>query len=252
MKSIVYYTLLELHRERVYLFTFLMGFFIALVSLLGSSLSYQVGQMVTLDIGLGVLTLLMVGQAIYFGVTMVGEDLAYKTLYMVLQRVKKRRDYLLGKTIALLLLLFFNLLVLGLVIYFLASYEGGMKIDLYLFSLMGIFFESTIILFASVNLTLYFSRTISLMIAICIYFIGHSLHSALEIIEKKGSFLEVFFLKGVFFVWPDFHLFNLKQYVLYEQFLPENFLSRAFAYGLCYCFFLLCLMVIRFEKKQLD
>jgi hypothetical protein len=54
------------------------------------------------------------------------------------------------------------------------------------------------------------------------------------------------------YVLPSFNKLNIKDFVLYKQSLASEYLINATIYGLSYSAFLLCLIILVFNRKNLD
>jgi ABC-type transport system involved in multi-copper enzyme maturation permease subunit len=80
------YTFIEIFRSRIIYNVLLIGMALLLISFITSEFTYGVPGKVALDIGLGSLSLVSVGIALFFGATLVKSEINNRTIYMALSR----------------------------------------------------------------------------------------------------------------------------------------------------------------------
>lgn len=82
--------------------------------------------------------------------------------------------------------------------------------------------------------------------------LGHAIQDTQSMLFVTQRPLLKFLLDFYHLVLPGFYKLNLKDFVLYKQSLPLSYLLGSMTYGLAYCGFLLSLIIVIFDKKNLD
>jgi ABC-type transport system involved in multi-copper enzyme maturation permease subunit len=252
MIIVAQYTFKEVYRSKIMMNVVLLGLSMAVVSYGAAEFTYGVPGKVSLDFGLGVLTLSCVGIAIFMGSTLISKEVESRTIYMALSRPISRSSFLIGRVLGMIWFLLLNSLLLGGIVIALFCYFGGEVESLIVWTILYIFIESVMTLLIVVNFSMVTNPVMSVVYTICIYATGHALPKTLELrLVETNPILENFIsLYGTIF--PNFHKLNIRSFVLYEQFLPSQYLVQSFLYGLCYSLFLLVISVFLFKRRNLD
>ena len=110
-------TFQEIYESKVLMNVAFLGVFLFLVTYVVSEFSYGVANKVTLDIGLGALSLSATGIALFLGATLIQKEISNRTLYMIISRPVSRTHFLLGKMLGLAGILFVNVFILFFILY---------------------------------------------------------------------------------------------------------------------------------------
>lgn len=246
------YTFKEIYKSKVMMNVVLLGLSMGVVSYVAAEFTYGVPGKVSLDFGLGALTLSCVAIAIFMGSTLISKEIESRTIYMALSRPLSRAGFLSGRILGMVAFLGLNTLLLGSLAIGLFSFYGG-KIDTLIFwTILFVFIESVMTLLVVVNFSMVSNSVMSVVYSICIYVVGHALPQTLELgLVERRPFLEniISFYSTVF---PNFDRLSVRDFVLYDQFLPNDYLTDSLLYGLCYSLFLLVIAIVLFRRKSLD
>ena len=246
------YTFLEIIKSKILMASIFIGISITLVSYFASELSYGASAKVSLDFGLGIMSLSSVGIALFLGATLIFDEVHSRTIYMILSRRISRASFLIGKLLGIAGVLFINITIIGFITLSYFYFSGG-KIELIIgWSVFYIFLVSLIILNIVVLFSLISNVTLSVIFSLVLYFSGNIMYetSVLSFVQKNSL------LKGVIntfgFLVPNLSLLNIKEFVLYNNSLPNSYLINGLIYSLTFIFGTWALSLAVFNKKNLD
>lgn len=246
------YTFKEIYKSKIMMNVVLLGLSMAVVSYVAAEFTYGVPGKVSLDFGLGALTLSCVGIAVFMGSTLISKEVESRTIYMALSRPLSRISFLSGRVLGMTMFLMLNILLLGSVAIALFIFYGGRIEALIFWSILFTFIESIMTLLVVINFSMVTNPIMSVVYSICIYATGHALPQTLQLgLVERRPMLEDFigFYATVF---PNFDRLSIRDFVLFDQFLPNQYLIHSFLYGLCYSIFLFVIAIILFRRKSLD
>ena len=246
------YTFQEVLKSRVMYSTLILGAALLVVSFVAATFTYGVPERVALDFGLGMLVLSSVGIAIFMGVGLLSGEIETRTVYMVLSRPVSRFSFLGGKILGMFAILAINILFLGITACALFFLLGGHLSPLIFYCILFSALEAALCLLLVLFFSLLTNNTMSVIYTIALYIAGHAVTSSqLTRMAERNSLL-MYFLKFYAIFFPNFSKINLREYVLYKQSLPPDFLLNAGLYGIAYVLFLVMLTGLIFKHKNLD
>jgi len=246
------YTFMELYKSKILINILLIGVIQIIVTYVASEFTYGVPKKVALDFGLGTLSLVSAGIAIFMGVNLISKDLENRTIYMILSRPVRRSVFILGRVCGMLGILFCNIAVLGLLSVIIYLMLDGELSSLIFWALFFSFLEAQIILLVVILLSLMSNVIISVITTLAIYICGHTVHNLLQFPNVYTNPLFRTIIKIYYWFFPELSILNLKDYVIYMQQLPDGFLLNSTLYALVYSLVLLVLSSVIFEHKNLD
>lgn len=246
------YTFVEVYKSKVMMNVILLGASIALVSYIAAEFTYGVPGKVSLDFGLGTLTLSSVGIAIFIGSTLVSKEIESRTIYMALSRPISRTCFLTGRILGMLFFLALNTALLSSIVMICYMSYGGEFVPLIGWSMIFVFLESLLALLIVVAFAMVTNPIMSVVYSLAIYAAGHAIPQTLDLkVVNYRPWLERL-IEIYSALLPNFDRLNIKDYILYEQFLPSKFLVHSLLYGICYSFFLYVITIVLFRSKSLD
>lgn len=243
-------TFQEIYESKVLMNVAFLGVFLFITTYIVSEFSYGVAHKVTLDIGLGALSLSATGIALFLGATLIPKEIANRTLYMIISRPVTRTNFLLGKLLGLAGILLINIVILFLILYVFYSLLGGVYNSLIPWVLLYIFLESLLVMLIVVFFSLISNNMIAVFVTFTLYGSGHAIDTVKETSTYAKSELLRVFVDNYSYFAPNFRKLNLKSFVLYEKFLDPSFLFSALVYGFFWILIFIILSALVISKKE--
>lgn len=246
------FTILEVYRSKLMLSLLFLAAFLLIISYVASEFAYGAPAKVTLDVGIGIMSLSNLIVAIFIGATLLSREIEQRTLYMIISRPISRASFIVGKILGLSTVLLINSLVLGSLSIILFQYHGGEVQPLFGWALLFSFFEAFIILLFAVLFSLITNITLSVVYTIGIFITGHALNETSKLLFTKMSSLFSNIVDICFLLLPNLYRLNLKDFLLYQQNVSMEYISATLLYTVFYMTALLALVVLIFKNKKLD
>lgn len=255
MKSIFViakYTFLEIVKSKVLINVILLGFLLAISCIIAKEFTFGAPTKVAIDFGLGMMSLSSLFIAIFFGVSLIANEMENRTIHMTLSRPISRFQYLLGKLKGLSWALALNIMILSLFIICSLSFLGGRIDQLLLWSIFFIFVEAVIILMLAVMFSLFMNKVLSVIFTITILVAGHAITGLHELRFVKDSLLFSKMTSFAAYIIPNLDNFNIKNFVIYEKSLSMTFLFSSLLYAFLYIGVIFFVSQLIFINKNLD
>lgn len=249
---IAFYTFKEILKSKILLNVFFAGIALMVVTYVATEFTYGVPERVTLDFGLGMLSLSSLGISLFLGVGLLSKEIDSRTVYMIIARPVPRYAFIVGKLIGLMGIQFINVLLLSLMTLAITSFLGGEMNSLIFWAIGFIFLESLMLLLVVVLMSLIANNILSTLISLVILLLGHAVKETQNVLFVKNNPAIEELLKFYHFVLPGFYKLNLKDFIIYKTSLPFSYLGSSLIYGMLYSAFLLCMIIFLFNRKNLD
>jgi ABC-type transport system involved in multi-copper enzyme maturation permease subunit len=250
--TVTKFTFLEVYRSRLMVSLIFLAFGLVAITFVASEFTYGASAKISLDVGLGIMSISNLIIAIFIGATLLSKEIEQKTLYMILSRPISRASFLLGKILGLSSVLFLNSVVLGLISFLLFMKNGGSIQPLFWWALYFSFLEAFTVLVFAVFFSLLTNTTLSVIYTIGIFIVGHALNETSKTFLLKVSALLKGALAICFIIIPNFYRLNLKDFLLYQQNIAWDYLFSTQLYIYLYLIALLALVTLIFKNKNLD
>lgn len=246
------YTFIEIYKSKIMINMIFTGIVLSILCYIASEFSFGNPSKVALDIGLGLLSITTKVLALFFGATLLKKEIESRTIYLILSNPVGRIEFLVGKLLGLTLILGLNTLILS--VFTTAFYYlwDGVWNYLILFSVAQIFLESVLVLLLVVTFSLFTNINLSIFYTVGLYLAGTSITSVMNTSIVKSSKALEMLVYGFSFVIPNFSLFDIKSFVLYQQNVSMSYLFMTFGYGIIYSCFLMFISAIILSKKDLN
>lgn len=246
------YSFKEIMKSRIIYGTGVLGIALVIVTFVATEFTYGTPQKVSLDFGLGMLSLSSLGIALFIGATLLPKEIDTRTIYMVVSRPVPRWSFILGKLLGLFGVLVLNIFILSLITIGCTTLLGGGIDQVVLLAIGFNLIESLLLMMVVVFFSLFSNTILSTLISFVILMLGHAIQETqfITFVQNRpilGKVLGFYHL-----VLPGFYKLNLKDFVIYKQSIDSSYLINAFMYGTSYSLFLLFLILYIFQKKNLD
>lgn len=246
------YTLLEVIRSKLMIVIPIVSTIILFVSYLSSAFAYGAPGRVAIDIGLGLMSLANLAISIFVGATLVGKEIESKTIYMIISKPISRIEFLIGKILGLCIVLVLNVVcqtVVCTIIYQIA--KGEVPSLLYYVGLFSLF-ESIVVMLIAIVFSLMTNVSLTVIFTFLTWGVGCVLSETQKILFSKSNAYLNELLTIASMVFPDFSKFNIKDFVLYQQTLPDEYIAKAALYFMFYSGAIFVLASTLFKNKDLS
>jgi len=202
------------------------------------------------DFGLASIAIFGVLIAIFVGIGLVYKEIEKKTIYNILSKPIHRYQFLLGKYLGLVMVIFVEVVLMSIVLLsMLYLYEG--HIDFFLLYAIGMIFLELMIVTAFALLFSSFSTPIlSGLFTLSFYIIGHLTADLLALGQQGYSQALKYITQIIYYILPDLNYFNLKGQVVYHLPIEKEHLYFVFFYGVLYIVLILLLSIVIFQKRD--
>ncbi len=250
--TLSFYTMKEVLKSKILVNVFLIGLAMMLITFVASEFTYGVPGKVALDFGIGMLWFSSCGISLFMGVTLLSKEIDSRTVYMIISRPVPRYAFVLGKVLGLVSVLVINILLLSCMTLGTTALLGGSIDELVYWSLLFTLVESILLLLVVIFFSLISNGIITVLISTILLLSGHAIQETQGIkfvLDRPllKSVLEIYHL-----ALPGFYKLNLKDFILYKQSLPLDYLLLNLSYGLSYSLFVLFIIIFIFNRKNID
>lgn len=227
--------------------------------------AFDTGKVVV-DLGFAFVTLAGLAIVVFLGIALLTRDIHQRTVCMILSRPLSRTDYVVGKYCGLagtVLLAVLMIVLLTVVTSWLGirlipemnpprNFSWGVLGVGVLFQYLSLLMLMAVAFFFACLTT---SEYLSMLFTICVYVIGNSLETIIDVIQS-GQFVNVgagylALLKVVSWVFPNLSAFDLKVYIAYGLPLPWHQVVWTGVYGLLYIGLLAVATLWVFKRKEI-
>jgi ABC-type transport system involved in multi-copper enzyme maturation permease subunit len=249
--SIAATTFRESIRNRTVLGILILALGFLASALLLAELSLDQRIRVITDWGLFCVSIFGVILAILIGVSLVQKEVRRKTLYVILSRPINRWQYIVGKYLGLALTLLVEVFTLSVTLVLLLLASGEAPTMLLFKAMLCILAEILLVAAAAVFFASFSSPYLSGLFTLGVFVVGRSLNALNALADKVEIVAVKVFLKGLFFVLPDFADFNLSGRVVHQIPIDLFEVGWLWAYGIGYIGLLLFFGAWIFTRRDL-
>lgn len=202
------------------------------------------------DMGLASINLVGVIIAIFVGIGLVNKELERRTIYTVMARPISRTQFILGKFGGLALTLLVNVSIMTAI--FLAllwmthvPIRGSILQAIQLICIELLIVTATAIFFSTFS-----STTLSAIMTLGLYVIGHLTTDLRGIAQKGHSELVKSIMTGMYYIFPNLELLNVKGQAASGVPISFAYQLNASGYGLLYACLLVVGACLVFERRD--
>ncbi len=240
----------ELIRERLLYGVFLIAALVTALSFFLSTVSLGQNARIMHNIGLATIHLFTLFILIFVTTNSVAKDLDRRTVYFLFPKPISRGQYVVGKYLGLLLLLFTTLVILGAVFLLGVSVTEKGLIGAAFINLGYSFLEISLLiaiaqLFASFTAPLNAS-----LYSIALYIIGHSLTALRLFVADAGNQALQHVVSFCYYILPNLEKFDVRAATLYGISIPASQVFWSIFYWTIYTGLILTLTTSVVRKRE--
>lgn len=248
--NVTRFTFLEITKSRAFVGSLIVSFIIACMAGLSTEVSYAEKNFIILDFGLGLTSIYALSLSIYFGTSMVFNDIENRTLYCILTRPVKRSQYILGKLFGVASSLAVIIFSSSLLTFLFYTMMGGVLHLDFMMAPVGLIIEAILAVSVAMLMSLHANKILSSIYTILVFIFGYMS----EDLQKKvysNEFVSLF-IKFIKIIFPPLGLINFKSMIVYEQNIDYSHALQSILCLIFYLFTIIGLIVLTFERKDLD
>ena len=240
----------EALRNRVTLVVVIFTVVLLLSSLLLTEVTVATFDRVLTDVGLGLITLVLVPLAIFLSGAALGREIERRTIFLVMSKPISRGLFLVARyagvvvTVLLLLVAMAGVFAIQQKIY-------GAKLTVSQAQALGLFGVELAVLCALGFFFSSFAGTLpATFMTASLYLAGHLSGDLYRAASKSDSALIRAIGKGLFYVLPNLDRLDLRPRATYAKVTPAGELLSSAAYGIAFSALLLVLAVMLFRRRD--
>lgn len=243
-------TFKESIRDKTLLSLSILGFLLIAASKIFVPISIGQAHKIIKDFGIGMVELFSLFTVVLIGTRILYQEIERKTIYSIMSKPVRDWEFVFGKFLGLYYLIIFIQFILFIIfILFTRFYLGG--VDWYLLNALYFFlFEFLLLNALALFLSCFTTPITAGILTLMMFFIGQLTHylKDLVVVMKLPELSPI--VNFLYFILPNFSIFNVKASVVYHIPISINSYFLAFSYSVLYSMILLILSSIFYSLKE--
>lgn len=203
------------------------------------------------NLGLGAMLIFGAFISIFVGVSLVSKEIEKRTVYAIFSKPIGRGEFIVGKYLGLCLTLLVNVLVMGVGISLALVSVGNSGLARTVWgAIILIFFQLTILTAIAILFSSFSSPALSALLTFFVFLIGHFSSALRELSLSMGSGFAKVFFEFLYYLLPNFSLFNFSANASKGDFPPFSILAASITYALFYICILLAVTFLIFRRRN--
>ena len=201
------------------------------------------------DMGFLFITIFGVLIAAILGARLIYEELDKKTIYTVLSKPVRRYEFILGKLVGAIFVLFIYLcFVTTMLLAVLYLKERTLNFEIFK-AIFLIFISLSLVSSIAVMISIFSTMWISIILALFLYMVGN-IFEYLKHLAQKGGVILKFVLEGAYYLFPNFTNFDINRDVIHGTAVSGMHILKVTVYGLNYIIIFTLLSILFFRKQE--
>lgn len=250
LKAIILNTFIESLRDKILLVLLIIGFILMASSRFIKPLALGEEAKIIKDLSLSSINFISVLIAILIGGRLIYKEIEKRTIYLVLSRPIKRGEFILGKYLGQMLLLFFVIGILTIafgIILLLTNIKANYLI---LLPNLLLFFQLSIITSLAIFFSTFTTPLTASIFTFILYFIGHLTRDLKALAQISKSVLVKVIANFLYYILPNLSNFDIKGKVVHEIPIFSSQVYLPIIYGTLWTIGLLYFSFLIFERKD--
>ncbi len=250
IRAVLFNTFIESMRDKILIILIVLGFLLMASSKIIQPLALGEEHKIIKDLGLSAINLITVLIAIFVGGRLIYKEIERRTIYIVLAKPIRRWEFILGKYLGLLLVLFVSLLILAVgfsLVLLLMNIPGDFTL---LLPLLLLIFQLSIITALAIFFSTFVTPIGAAIFTFILYFIGH-LTRDLKVFGMISKNPVIKILTDFFYyILPNLSNFNIKGMVVHNVPISLSVIVFTIIYGILYTAGILFFSAVIFQRKD--
>lgn len=241
-------TFKEAIRDKILISIIIIGFLLIAASKIFVPISIGEETKVINDFGISLVEIFGVLIIVFIGTRIFHQEIERKTIFSVMSKPVSALEFVAGKFLGLYYLIIV-VQVLLIFIFFVFSKFYLKTVDIYLLNILYFFlFEFLLLDALAVFLSCFMTPLTSGIVALLLFFIAHLTFYLKDLMLDVPTLSRL--LNFLYYVLPNFSVFNIKATVIYHLPITINSYLLAFSYSLLYSLILIIFSSFLYSKKE--
>lgn len=251
--NIVFYSIKENFRTKIYLVILLFSVVLVFIGFLLMGLSgFEQPQRILVNTGVATIEVFCLVLILLNSIGLFLQEVENKTIYLILSKPISRTKYIIGKYIGLLIVAFLSIFLMCFIHLIFIKIAKWYVTKEYFLTIFTIFLKigmiASVAIFFALVMT---SQVASVIVSLLLWIVGHFSSEFIFIVEKiKIKGIQIF-LKIMYYIFPNFQYYNIKDYLDSVDFVSKFSLTKGLIYWIIYNIICISLACILFRKKDL-
>lgn len=248
--QIAFATFKETVRRRIFVVSVGFAVLIFVVPIIAIPLAAGQKEVLVKDIGLSFIDVFGVVLAILMASSLVHDEIERKTVYTLLARPIRRRDYQIGKYLGLLLMSAANVGIMAVAFAAIQALALG-GVDSEVMVAVGLSYLQVCVLTAvALLITTVSTPLIAIFVSVLVFLCGHLVSDLRLFGEQYCGPVGGAITKAVGCILPNLESFDVKGEVVYASGVSAQFVGLALLYAVCYSALAVFLSGFVFERRE--
>ena len=240
----------EARRNRVTVVVGAFAFGLLVASTLLTNLSVSTFDRVLTDVGLGVMSIVLVLLAVFLSSGMLSREIERKTLFLIVSKPISRALFLTARFAGNMLTLAVLLVAMGILFFGQIALYGTLITQAQFVAIGMLFFELLVLSSIGFVMSSFSSQMVSATVTIGAYFAGHLSGDIYEMSSRAEDPLLQWVGKAVYYALPNLSRLNYRVQATYEIATPMGELVPSMFYAMAYAAVMIVLAVILFSRRD--
>jgi len=248
-------TLGEALRKKILWIFFIAAAAMIVLSVSFSQFSFRGEMTIIRSLGLGLLSIVGLLITLVLGINLISVEMERKTIYTILSKPVRRYEFLLGKFLGAMMTLLIQLLLMSTVFIFLVTWKSNWdwkgSIELLKGTVM-IFFQLLMVGSVAMVFSVFTTPVVNFFTTSAIYIVGN-LDLTDPMMHSKLA-LQKMFYTALHYAIPNFSNYNIQNKLIHPEVAITgefNYYAINVAYAVLYSSVLLIIAVLAFEKRDM-
>ncbi len=243
-------TFKESLRDKILLSLVILGFIFLASSKIFVPISIGQGAKIIKDFGVSMVEIFEVLIVTFIGTRILYQEIERKTIYSIMTKPVTDLEFISGKFFGLYYLIIVVQFILFAIFFLFTRFYLG-RVDWYLLNVLYFYlFEFLLLDAVAVFLSCFTSPFTSGILTLLIFFIGHLTHYLKELVVMMNLSNFSWLVNFLYFILPNFSVFNVKPSVVYHLPISINSYLLAFSYSILYSTILILISSFLYSKKE--
>ena len=218
-----------------------------------------------IDVSLGSIRFFGMLIAVFMGTRLIPDEIEKRTIHTILTKPVSRAQFLFGKFLGGIATIFVNVLLMGaafIIVFAIKApqfknlAEGAMSMEFMTGNIVKAiilsFFELSVLMAIAVTASTVFSWIIAAIFSFFVYFVGQmsEFFNQLANPDRDIPYLAKAFLGVIYKLLPHFEIFDIREAIMKDQFMPWDVMGKIVAQGLSYVLIVILIGYLTFNERE--